>query len=142
MFTLSTKNQWLVGGILLAVMLITRAHVSEHLLDASWAVFLLAGFYLRNVLAFGVFMATAVAIDYVAVSQFGVSNFCVSSAYVALGSGLWCVVYGGALVCWALSGRNAGCFGQVDGSGRGGLRGGRSDFQREFLCAVGNIYRD
>jgi hypothetical protein len=44
----------------------------------------LAGFYLRNVLAFGVFMAMAVAIDYVAVSQLGVSNFCVSSAYVAL----------------------------------------------------------
>jgi hypothetical protein len=84
MNTLSTKNQWLVGGVLLAIMLITRAHVSDHLLDASWAVFLLAGFYLRNVLAFGVFMATAVAIDYVAVSELGVSNFCVSSAYVAL----------------------------------------------------------
>jgi hypothetical protein len=84
MFALSTKNQWLVGGVLLAAMLMTRAHVSDHLLDASWAVFLLAGFYLRHVLAFGVFMATAVAIDYVAINQFGVSNFCVSSAYVAL----------------------------------------------------------
>ena len=84
MFTLSTKNQWLVGGILLVAMLITRAHVSDHLLDASWAVFLLAGVYLRTVSAFGVFMATAVAIDYVAVSQLGVSNFCVSSAYMAL----------------------------------------------------------
>jgi hypothetical protein len=84
MFTLSNKNQWLVGGILLLAMLITRAHVSDHLLDASWAVFLLAGFYLRNVLAFGVFMATAVAIDSVAINQFGVSSFCVSQAYVAL----------------------------------------------------------
>lgn len=84
MFALSTKNQWLVGGMLLAAMLITRAHVTDHLLDASWAVFFLAGFYLRNVLAFGVFMATAVAIDYVAISQFGVSDFCVSQAYVAL----------------------------------------------------------
>ena len=84
MFTLSTKNQWLVGGVLLAAMLVTRAHVSDHLLDASWAVFLLAGFYLRKVLAFGVFMATAVAIDYMAINQFGVSSFCVSQAYVAL----------------------------------------------------------
>lgn len=84
MFTLSTKNQWLVGGILLAVMLITRAHVTDHLLDASWAVFFLAGFYLRKVLAFGVFMAVAVAIDYVAITKFGVSDFCVSQAYVAL----------------------------------------------------------
>lgn len=84
MFALSTKNQWLVGGVLLAAMLITRAHVTDHLLDASWAVFLLAGFYLRSVTAFGVFMATAVAIDYVAITQFGVSDFCVSSAYVAL----------------------------------------------------------
>lgn len=84
MFTLSTKNQWLVGGILLLAMLVTRAHVSEHLLDASWAVFFLAGFYLRKVLAFGVFMAAAAAIDYIATSQLGVSNFCVTPAYVAL----------------------------------------------------------
>lgn len=84
MFTLSTKNQWLVGGILLLAMLVTRAHVSEHLLDASWAVFFLAGFYLRKVLAFGVFMATATAIDCVAVGQLGVSNFCMTPAYIAL----------------------------------------------------------
>lgn len=84
MFTLSTKNQWLIGGILLAVMLLTRVHVIDHLLDASWAVFFLAGFYLRNLMAFGVFMAVAVAIDYVAITKFGVSDFCVSQAYVAL----------------------------------------------------------
>lgn len=84
MQALSPKNQWLIGGILLAVMLITRAHVTDHLLDASWAVFFLAGFYLRHWLAFGVFMATAVAIDYVAITKFGVSDFCVSQAYVAL----------------------------------------------------------
>lgn len=84
MLTFSTKNQWLIGGILLATMIITRAHVTDHLLDASWAVFFLAGFYLRNALAFGVFMATAVAIDYVAITKFGVSDFCVSQAYVAL----------------------------------------------------------
>lgn len=84
MFTLSSKNQWLVGGILLAIMLITRGNAVDHLLDASWAVFFLAGFYLRNVLTFGAFMAVAVAIDYVAITQFGVSDFCVSQAYVAL----------------------------------------------------------
>ncbi|OQX13112.1 MAG: hypothetical protein BWK73_13190 [Thiothrix lacustris] len=84
MSTLSIKNQWLVGGILLLAMLVTRAHVSDHLLDASWAVFFLAGFYLRHLLAFGVFMATAVAIDYVATSQLGVSSFCMSQAYIAL----------------------------------------------------------
>jgi len=84
MFTISSKNQWLVGGILLLAMLVTRAHITDHLLDASWAVFFLAGFYLRNVLAFGVFMAVAVAIDYVGITKFGVSDFCVSQAYVAL----------------------------------------------------------
>ncbi|UJS24489.1 hypothetical protein [Thiothrix winogradskyi] len=84
MFTLSTKNQWLVSGILLLAIIVTRAHVTDHLLDASWAVFFLAGFYLRNALTFGVFMATAVAIDYVAITKFGVSDFCVSQAYVAL----------------------------------------------------------
>ena len=84
MFELSHKNQWLVGGILLLVMLATRVHVSDHLLDASWAVFFLAGFYLRNAVSFGVFMAAAMAIDYVAVNQLGVSDFCLSPAYWAL----------------------------------------------------------
>lgn len=81
---LSTKQQWLVGGILLLVMLATRIHVSNHLQDASWAIFFLAGFYLRHWLSFGVFMAAAVLIDYIAISQMGVSSFCVTDAYVAL----------------------------------------------------------
>lgn len=84
MFTLSSKNQWLVGGVLLLAMLATRAHVSDHLADASWAVFFLAGFYLRGLLVFGAFMALAVAIDYVAITQLGVSSFCISSSYVML----------------------------------------------------------
>jgi len=84
MFTLSSKNQWLVGGALLLAMLITRGHVTDHLQDASWAIFFMAGFYLRNSLAFVPFMLAAAAIDYVAITQFGVSSFCVSSAYVAL----------------------------------------------------------
>lgn len=84
MFTLTPKHQWLVGGLLLLAMLLTRPHITDHLQDASWAVFFLAGFYLRHWLVFGVFMAVAVAIDYVAITKFGVSDFCVSRAYVAI----------------------------------------------------------
>ena len=84
MLTLSTKNQWQIGGILLATLLLTRAPLTDHLLDASWAVFFLAGFYLRRAVVFGGLMALAVLIDYVAITQFSVSDFCVSSAYVAL----------------------------------------------------------
>jgi hypothetical protein len=84
MFTLSTKNQWLVGSVLLLAMLATRAHLTDHLQDASWAIFFMAGFYLRNRLALVPFMLAAAAIDYVAVTWAGVSSFCVSSAYVAL----------------------------------------------------------
>lgn len=84
MFVLSRKNQWLVGGVLLLAMLATRIHVGDHLQDASWAVFFLAGFYLRNWLGFGAFMAAAAAIDYIAIKQMGVSSFCVTDAYAAL----------------------------------------------------------
>lgn len=84
MFALSTKNQWLVGGILLLVMLVTRAHVTDHLLDASWAVFFLVGFYLRNLLAFGVFMATAIVIDSITFDQLILSDASVLLAYFAL----------------------------------------------------------
>jgi hypothetical protein len=54
-----------------------------HLQDASWAVFFLAGFYLKKHWrrAFPALMATAVAIDCVAIQYYGVSNYCVTVAY-------------------------------------------------------------
>jgi hypothetical protein len=70
--------------LLLGLMVMTRFHhfgSVTHLPDASWAIFLAAGFFLRRTSLFLLFMGTAVLIDFVAITRFGVSSFCVSSAY-------------------------------------------------------------
>ncbi len=74
-------------GILVLLMLFmaaTRTHHFEtlmHLPDASLAVFLLAGFFISNPAAFGILFLEAVLIDYLAITHFGVSDFCVTPAY-------------------------------------------------------------
>lgn len=83
----SSRNQVLIGLALAALMALTRSHHIPgfpHLLDASWAVFFLAGMYLRPMLALPLLLAEAVLIDYLAITYGGVSSFCVSAAYVAL----------------------------------------------------------
>lgn len=82
--TLTLKQQWLIGGLLLLAMIATRSHLVSHVHDASWAVFFLAGIYLGGLTAFAGLMLAAVAIDYAAISFGGVSAFCVSAAYAAL----------------------------------------------------------
>jgi hypothetical protein len=80
------------GGILAllaVVMLATRIHHFGAVPDASWAVFFIAGFYLRGWgrWAFPLLMALAVAIDYVVISGQGIafwSHYCVSTAYLFL----------------------------------------------------------
>lgn len=54
-----------------------------HLQDASWALFFLAGFYLRDHWRWGfpALMALAVVIDLVAIEYFDVSNYCLTVAY-------------------------------------------------------------
>lgn len=51
--------------------------------DASWAVFFLAGFYLRREWrwALPALLLEAVAIDIAAIRYYGISNFCVTAAY-------------------------------------------------------------
>jgi len=44
-------------------------------------VFFLAGLYLPGAAAFGLLFGLAVAIDYLATQQFGVSSYCISAAY-------------------------------------------------------------
>ena len=72
-------------GLTLALLLAaTRSHhfaTALHLPDASWAVFFLAGFYLRPVWMFPALVALAGVSDYVTIAWFGVSDFCVSPAY-------------------------------------------------------------
>jgi len=84
-------------GVLLAlaaVMAVTRIHLSllhHNVDDASWAIFFLAGFWLRGAgrwtgfnWVFPLLMAEAVLIDYLVISGQGLdfwSHYCVSVAY-------------------------------------------------------------
>ena len=50
--------------------------------DASWAVFFLAGFYLaRERWVLPMLLCEAVAVDFLAIHAYGVSNYCVTGAY-------------------------------------------------------------
>ena len=85
-----TQNQRL--GIFLALALVmaaTRVHLSlfhHDVWDASWGIFFLAGFWLRGSVrwAFPLLMAEAVLVDYLVISNQGISfwdHYCVSAAY-------------------------------------------------------------
>lgn len=82
--------------VLAALMVATRSHLPALLThlgpipDASWAVFFVAGFYLRNWSrwAFPAFMALAMGVDYAVITGQGMdfwAHYCVSAAY-------WCLV--------------------------------------------------
>jgi hypothetical protein len=76
-------------ALLALVMLATRINHFGALPDASWAVFFMAGFYLRGSwrIAFPLLMALAVGIDYVVITGQGIpfwSHYCVSTAYLFL----------------------------------------------------------
>ncbi|MEJ2426976.1 MAG: hypothetical protein P8101_21525 [Candidatus Thiodiazotropha sp.] len=69
------------------LMILTRGHhdfTLEHLPDASWAIFFLAGISLRSTGYFGLFFLLAVSLDYIAITWGGVSSFCVTGAYALL----------------------------------------------------------
>lgn len=74
---------------LAAVMAVTRIHLSllhHNIMDASWAIFFLAGFWLRGAgrWAFPLLMAEAVLLDYLVINGQGIdfwSHYCVSMAY-------------------------------------------------------------
>jgi hypothetical protein len=87
MLPLSARRQLLVGLILVATMAATRvqhAGILGHLPDASWALFFLAGVYLRPTWAFGLLLGEAVMLDFAAVTWGGVSSFCITPAYALL----------------------------------------------------------
>ena len=73
-----------LGALLMLLMAATRMHhfgTSLHLPDASQAVFLLAGFFVASPLMFAALLIEAALIDYLAITQFGVSDYCVTPAY-------------------------------------------------------------
>jgi hypothetical protein len=74
----------LIALTLTVLMAATRMHhfgSGLHLPDASLAVFLLAGFFIASPLLFAGLFLEAVALDYVAITQLGVDNYCVTPAY-------------------------------------------------------------
>ncbi len=86
---------------LMALMAATRFHhfgTPFALPDASLAIFFFAGLWLGGRYLFALLLAEAALIDYLAITKLGVSDFCVSKAYVFLiGSygamwlgGKWC----------------------------------------------------
>lgn len=80
---LSQRQMFIALG-LFALMAATRMHhfgTSLHLPDASLAVFLLAGFFIASPLFFGALLVGAGVLDYLAITQFGVSDYCVTPAY-------------------------------------------------------------
>jgi hypothetical protein len=63
--------------------------------DASWAIFLLAGYYLRQLHAFNLLLATAVAIDLVVIGLGLTEGVCVNWGYLALLPAYGALFYGG-----------------------------------------------
>src|SRR4051812_40251766 len=88
MLTLSRRHQLAVGAVLVLLMAATRSHhfptISNIAPDASWAVFFLAGFYLRPAWLLALLLGEAALVDCIAIGWAGVSDFCVSPAYIAL----------------------------------------------------------
>lgn len=87
MLQLNQRHQTIIALLLAFSMLATRGHhdfTQLHLPDASWAIFFLAGLYLRARWHFAAFFLLAAVIDYVAITWGGVSSFCVTGAYLFL----------------------------------------------------------
>lgn len=89
--------------VLALVMAATRINHFGALPDASWAVFFLAGFYLRGSArwAFPLLMAEAVLVDFAVISGSGMdfwSHYCVSPAYACLVAAYGALWFGGSLV--------------------------------------------
>ncbi|NOY62820.1 MAG: hypothetical protein GXP10_06690 [Gammaproteobacteria bacterium] len=87
MLTLSTRNQVAIGAALVLLLIVTRGHhlsTLHNLPGASWAVFLLAGIYLRPAWVLPGLLALTWGLDFVAFQWGGVSDFCFSPAYLLL----------------------------------------------------------
>jgi hypothetical protein len=82
--TPNNRKQFGIAAILALLVAATHGHhfaSAQHLPPATWAVFFLAGFYVRRAWIFAALLAEVVLIDYVAVTAGGVSAFCLSPAY-------------------------------------------------------------
>lgn len=100
---LSPRQRIGIFIVLALVMAGTRINHFGALPDASWAVFFVAGFYLRGSLrwAFPLLMALAVIVDFLVINSQGLnfwSHYCVSPAYWFLLAAYAVMSMGGALL--------------------------------------------
>lgn len=80
----SNKARLAIGSALALLILATHGHhfaSAINLPPATWAVFFLAGFYFRSMRVFAALVAEVVALDFIATSVGGVSNYCMTPAY-------------------------------------------------------------
>lgn len=88
MFSLSNITKAPLGiWALIGLMLATRFHhfgSAISLPDASLAIFFMAGLWFGGFRLFAVLLVEAALIDYVAITQMGVSDYCISAGYVFL----------------------------------------------------------
>ncbi len=80
------KNYFLIVSFILLMAITRSSHIGSafSLPDASLAVFFLTGLCYQQRSFFTLLLVEAGLIDYVAISQFNVSDFCISPAYVFL----------------------------------------------------------
>ncbi len=84
MTTLTSRQQISIGFALAFLIATTRSHhftALHHLPDASWAVFFLAGLYLRPAWVLAALLGEAALTDIIATTWGGVSDFCMTAAY-------------------------------------------------------------
>lgn len=84
---ISNASQFAVAALLAVAMLVTRGtHFAsiDALPSASWAVFFLAGVYLRPLWGFAAFFALASLIDFSLLEAGRITQWCLSPAYWAL----------------------------------------------------------
>jgi len=87
MLTVSARNQIVIGLALATLLMLTRGQhfaTLHSLPGASWAVFFLAGIYLRPLWALPALLALTCFLDFAAFTWGGASGFCLTSAYVFL----------------------------------------------------------
>ncbi|MCP8686502.1 hypothetical protein [Marinobacterium sedimentorum] len=87
MLQLSSRAQLVLGLVLALMMAASRGHhfaSLENLPSASWALFFIAGFYLRSTWAFAGLMAEAVLLDFIAVGFQGAIDLCITVSYPML----------------------------------------------------------
>ena len=101
------SNQWYQSKSLpiqpgvIALMILMAATRFHHfgdaisLPDASLAVFFLAGLWFGGIVLFATLVLEAGLIDYISITQFSVSDFCISPAYVFLIPAYAAVWFGG-----------------------------------------------